>query len=323
MKRLRVAAAVVAVAAATAAIPAAASAATSIRVPTYRPITPKAWTWSPNFNKAARLDPSVIRLASPTGAYKWILTPKRPAVLSATRIRQLLAAGHDLRTWAEPVGNQGGVNSCVAWAVGYGLMGWWQNKLGRIKASDWFNPMSLYSVIRIPTDNGAWPGPAFTRASAVGVTKASDYAVNEFDYTHVPSFMENFDAMPYRFSSWRSLFANPSPYDGTGLGGSGANQIRNELAAGRPVAIAARVYSDFMALSGVSKPSSYVYTKSSSASYRGLHEMLAVGYNSSGLLLQNSWGTGFASSGYVRVAWSYVHSDIFEAEVADGIMPAT
>lgn len=312
MRRSSLAAALVAAIAA-AAMAAPAGAATTIRVPTYRPVTPKSWTFTTNFNKA-KLDPGVIRLASPTGSNKWKLNPKAAQLI--TNIPLQIAP--DLRTWSEPVGNQGGVGSCTTWAIGYALMGWWQNKQSRIASSEWFNPMSLYSVVRIPTDRGSWPKDVFARASTIGVTKAADYSVNEFNYTHSPTPLEVLKGVPYRFSGWRTLFANPDPYNGGGS--AGASMIKNELWAGRPVAVAARVYSDFTALSGVSKPSSYVYSKGSSAYYRGLHEMLAVGYNADGLLLQNSWGTGFASSGYVRVNWSYVNSDIFEAEVADGIV---
>jgi len=293
-----------------AAAPAAASSVST--PPVYKPVTPSPWVFSNKFNKA-KLDPSLIRLASPTGTTKWQVSPRLATLISNIP----LGISSDLRQWAEPVGNQGGVGSCATWAIGYGLMGWWQNKTARIQPNEWFNPMSLYSVVRIPTDRGAWPKDVFARATFPGVTKAANYSVNEFNYTHVPTVAENLFALPYRFSSWRTLFANADPYNGGGEAGS--SMIKNELWAGRPVPVAARVYSDFTVLSGVSKPSSYVYAKSSSASYRGLHEMLAVGYNSSGLLLQNSWGTVFASSGYIRVAWAYVNSDIFEAEVADGI----
>lgn len=313
MRNLRRAAAVAGAAAAFVAVSAVpASAAT----PIYRPITVKPWTYNANFNKAAKLDTSLIRLASPS---KWKLTPKTAARLSATRIQELLAAGPDLRNYAEPVGNQGGVGSCTAWAVVYGMLGWWQNKKDWLSfaPSDWFNPMSIYRFIRgAEPPGGAWPADALNRVKDLGAVRAKDYPTDEFDYTYTPSALVIGKGAPFKFSSWRSLFANGNPYPGAGT--AGANLIKNELANGRPVAVSARVYSDFTGMGA--KPSSFVYAKSSSASYRGLHEMLAVGYNSFGLLLQNSWGAGFASSGFIRVSWAYVQSDIYEAEVADGVI---
>lgn len=285
-------------------------------VPIYKPITVKPWTWTANFNKSAKLDTSLIRLASPT---KWKLTPKRAPLLSASRIQDLLALGPDLRNYAEPIGNQGGVGSCTTWAIVYGMLGWWENKKNWLSftSSDWFNPMSIYRFVRgAEPPGGSWPVDVLNRVTAVGAVRAKDYPANEFNYTYTPSALTLGKGAPFKFSSWRSLFANASPYNGAGS--AGANQIKNELASGRPVAISARVYSDFTSLG--SKTSSFVYVKSSSASYRGLHEMLAVGYNSYGLLLQNSWGAGFASSGFIRVSWDYVNSDIYEAEVADGVI---
>lgn len=298
---------VVALAVAVAGSVAPAGAATVIKVPVYKPVTPKAWTWNSNFNKT-KFDSTIVKLASPSD---WKLTSKAPRLITGS-----FSLAVDLRQWAEPVGNQGGVGSCEAWTSAYGLLGWWANKTGKIQPSEWFNPMSIYSVTRIPTDRGSWPVDAFNRIKTIGATKAADYSVNEFDYLHVPTITEILKAFPYRFSSWRSLFANPNPYNGGGA--AGVSMIKNELWAGRPVAIAARVYNDFTGMGA--KTSSFVYSKSSTASYRGLHAMLAVGYNANGLLLQNSWGTGFGDQGYVRVSWAYVQDDIFEADVADGIV---
>src|SRR3954452_10018932 len=41
-----------------------------------------------------------------------------------------LPAGIDLTANAMPVGDQGQVNSCAAWAVDYSALGYWMNKQG-------------------------------------------------------------------------------------------------------------------------------------------------------------------------------------------------
>jgi hypothetical protein len=284
-----------------------AGAASSVKAPVYKPVTPKAWTWSPTFNKA-KFDSSIIKLSSPSD---WKLTPKAAKLITGLPTLSNI----DLRTWAEPIGNQGGVQSCVSWTAAYALLGWWENKSKNITSDEWFNPMSVYSVTRKPEDRGSWPKDAFNRITTIGAVKAADYSVDEFTFGHTPTGTELLKGLPYRFSSWRPLYANPNPYDGGGS--AGASMIKNELRAGRPVAIASRVYNDFTSMGA--KSSGFVYSKSSTAVYRGLHAMLAIGYSPSGLLLQNSWGTGFGDKGYVRVSWSYVNDDIFEADVADGV----
>ena len=42
--------------------------------------------------------------------------------------------------------------------------------------------------------------------------------------------------------------------------------------------------------------------------------MLALGYNQSGLLFQNSWGTGFGNRGLGRLSWRVVQNDVSEAD---------
>src|SRR5690349_1091069 len=41
-----------------------------------------------------------------------------------------LPASVDLSQWAMPVGDQGQVGSCAAWATDYSAMGYWMNKQG-------------------------------------------------------------------------------------------------------------------------------------------------------------------------------------------------
>jgi C1A family cysteine protease len=51
---------------------------------------------------------------------------------------------------------------------------------------------------------------------------------------------------------------------------------------------------------------------------RGNHALLAVGYNQSGVLVENSWGSSWANGGFGRVSWRVVQHDIDEAHTIDG-----
>ena len=113
---------------------------------------------------------------------------------------------------------------------------------------------------------------------------------------------------PYRFTNWSNLY-----FSGANAPGSNAvTALKDILWRLRvPVAISARVYTGFGGTG--------TYVKGSGATLRGNHEMLAVGYNSDGLLVQNSWGTGWGNSGYIRLGWDYVKSDVYAADYATGM----
>jgi hypothetical protein len=95
------------------------------------------------------------------------------------------------------------------------------------------------------------------------------------------------------------------------------NAIANELAAGHPVAIAMNVRAGFTNLRGTgvdTDTTSYV---------TGAHEILAVGYDSNGLLIQNSWGTNWGDHGFGRLSWSVVGKDVYMAHIMNGFASTT
>jgi len=54
-------------------------------------------------------------------------------------------------------------------------------------------------------------------------------------------------------------------------------------------------------------------------SIRGYHEILAIGYDPIGLVIQNSWGTGWGAAGFGKLSWNVVQHDVLEADYADGL----
>ena len=292
-----------------------ANAAWSFKVPTYqpRPSNLTTWVFNPQTFVPSSYSKSAIKLITPTRD----VAKKFPTV-RARRIDVSSIFQPDLRQWTETPGNQGGLGSCVSWAIGYGMAGWWANKKGKVVASDWFNPMSVYSVTRTGAEppGGSFPADAMTRVRDVGVTKASDYSVNEFNYSHTPTAGEVAAGSPFRFTSFRVLFNTADPY--VPAGNDGISMIKKELSSGRPVQVSMLVYDDFMNTSKVNN--STPYTNGASSPYVGRHAILAVGYNSNGLLIQNSWGTGWGEGGFKRLAWSFVRDNVYRAYVADGMI---
>src|SRR4051794_7425639 len=64
---------------------------------------------------------------------------------------EVLPESVDLRSYAPPPGDQGQIGSCVAWSIGYSIMGYYANRTGGAGAP--YAPLFLY--LRNVEANGA------------------------------------------------------------------------------------------------------------------------------------------------------------------------
>lgn len=220
----------------------------------------------------------------------------------------VLPASVDLRAWAVTPGDQGAVSSCVTWAIDYGMLGWYANYTGR--GGQPFAPMYTYSQINGGVDAGAWPTDALEIARTQGSDTRAHYTQGDYDWFTKPTAAERANAANYKITDYTTLFA-------------GANQAGNQLAlkqalaANKPVAVEIAVRHGFDVLG--SNPSAV--DNDTTSSIRGYHEVLAVGYDATGLLIENSWGTYWANGGFGRLSWNVVQQDLVEADVMDGFAP--
>src|SRR5262249_2334355 len=137
-------------------------------------------------------------------------------------------ASVNLKTYAMPIGNQGNVGSCVAWAVDYGMLGWYARKAGRLGFP--FAPMFVYSQINGGQNGGGWPIDAFAVLKNGGSDTQAHYSHNNFDWSDQPNAGELAHAAHYKISNYHTLFS------GANQAGN-VNAIKNTLAAGHPVAL--------------------------------------------------------------------------------------
>ena len=234
--------------------------------------------------------------------------------------RSLPPSSVDLRQWAVPVRNQGQVGSCVEYAINYAMMGWYAKRDGL--AGSPYAPMYIYSQLvggqGGPTV-GTHPYDALTMSVAQGVDTAADYTQGAWtNYSTLPTAAERVNAAHYKIRGFTRLFASQN-----GNVSTAATTLKNALAAGHPVAITIQVRHGFDVLGD--DPA--VDTDTTSA-IRGQHEVLALGYNSSGLLIQNSWGSTDSSwpnnsTGFGRLGWTVVNHDVLEADTISGLSVAT
>lgn len=215
-----------------------------------------------------------------------------------------LPASVSLSQYNPPVGNQNPVNSCTAWAVDYGLLGWYANRDGYYPSggSGGFEPMYTYAQIVQGSNGGTSFSQNLNIMEQQGVDSRADYTQGDYNYTAQPTAAERLNATKYnRIVRY------------TEVGGSSQlqNWIEGTIAGGNPVAVGFPIYPEFR---NVSAATNYiVYPPSSGETSSGGHAVFASSYDANGLWIENSWGTGYGKSGYAELSWSFVNQYVSQA----------
>jgi hypothetical protein len=219
-----------------------------------------------------------------------------------------LPASVNLDRYAVTPGNQGGYQSCGGWAVGYGLMGWLWRRAGN--PSQAFAPMYLYSQTHLNGDGGSYSHTNLDILRDQGIDTSAHYGERAAynDWQTQPTAAQRANAARHRISGWERV-----AYDGiVGATDSEMQIVKARLAGGRPVVVLMRWRSD----ASTNRNSVYYGTGTPGAN----HFMLALGYDSTGLWVQNSWGTDKGYGGFYKIAWSAVRNDLIEATSAFGLV---
>jgi len=183
-------------------------------------------------------------LLLPTGP----VSPAHAAVRSATTVSGMavgsmtsLPSSVDLTQYNPPVGNQGGVNSCVAWATGYYLRGWYAKRdgyypTGGSGGTGSFAPMYTYTQIVKGSNSGTSFPDNLQIQQNQGIDTRTDYAQGDYDYTTQPTTVEQASASRYKIASYRLLVYM------SGQGTATQQAIETSLAGGDPVALSLPAY---------------------------------------------------------------------------------
>ncbi|AHH96639.1 C1 family peptidase [Kutzneria viridogrisea] len=222
--------------------------------------------------------------------------PARAAALAAASA----PASWTLADYALTPGDQGQVNSCVSWAIAHSAMGLLENEQGITGGPN--APMYSYAQLVRGQNVGTWPEDTLDIAYNQGIDSESDYWQGDYDYTTQPTRAQRANAWNWHISGYSNLRT------GSGL----RTDVQNAISQGNPVIFSFDVYPSFDKLKGQAARD-YSYRPGASEKSVGSHEVTIIGYNSQGVRVENSWGTGWGDGGFVNLSWSYLTSAVLDA----------
>lgn len=201
----------------------------------------------------------------------------------------------DLRPQMPPIGDQGQLGSCTAWASTAA----YRYELDRQKLSD-FEPSELaqYYWTRALEGTTASDAGASIRDAVKALTKTGAAAENLWPYdiskfAVAPPSNVRQAARHHLALQYQSVPQN-------------LTSLKSALAAGYPIVIGITVYSSFE--SSTVERTGVVPMPTAHEQVLGGHALLLAGYDdsTSRFTTRNSWGTGFGDHGYVYLPYAYL-----------------
>lgn len=218
----------------------------------------------------------------------------------------------DLKAWCSPIENQGSLGSCTANA-GVGIVEYFERRaLGKhIDASRLFLYKATRNMLHWTGDTGAFLRSTMGALALFGVPPEEYWQYVVADFDKEPSafcyaFAQNYQAISYYRLDPPGIAKNVL-----------LNQIKTNLAAGLPSMFGFTVYSSYTQAAATGK----IPYPTLGEKIVGGHAIVAVGYDDNmkikntnvgavettgALLIRNSWGTGWGSSGYGWLPYDYV-----------------
>ncbi|GAA2542823.1 hypothetical protein GCM10010435_08270 [Winogradskya consettensis] len=234
--------------------------------------------------------------------------PGRTVARVGLRAQEVLPASVDLREYAPAVGDQGQIGACVAWSIGYSIMGYWSNRTNGSGAP--YAPLYMYMTNVAKggaPKSGLIADYVLANAKSTGIDTQDDYWQGTTNWQSAPTQAEMDNAKNYKVSTFTRLF------NGNNQGAGAQSAIMQALASGTPVAMGMPVYQDFMYLRTHS-----LYSTTTGSNLGG-HMVAVYGYDAQGIYIRNSWGPYWGNGGDAKISWAFVTKQATSAFAVGGI----
>ena len=206
----------------------------------------------------------------------------------------------DLSDLMPPVGNQGQQSSCVAWSTAYANKsyheyverkdkGTWTYKSGNApNYKNLFSPAFIYNQINGGKDNGSSISDAMALIVSKGALPWEAMPYTEKNYLKQPTPDQLQLAAKYKAKEFQRLRYNEP------------NEIKNQLAQGRPVVVGILINENIYEIG------KKIYNEAKGANLGG-HAITLVGYDDStnAFKYQNSWGVEWGDKGFGYIDYKY------------------
>jgi C1A family cysteine protease len=223
-----------------------------------------------------------------------------PVAVNYTSLKsnQTLPGKIDLTSSFPPIGDQGRLGTCVAWAVGYNTKSYLDGNAKQLSpaqlasADNQYSPSDLFYAIE------------YSKRSCAGGTYFED-AFNVLINRGVNT-LRNFpyDGNYCQNSPGSSNTASANKIKNFRRIGGSVDEVKGYLAQGIPVVIGAMVNSEFQRFtgSGVLRGLNYALDQG------GGHAMVIAGYDDarSAFRIINSWGPNWADNGYIWIDYDFL-----------------
>ena len=211
-----------------------------------------------------------------------------------------LPASYSLQQYAPYPGDQGTVNSCAAWATAYTAMGvlenldhnqgLWDNPLNSLPGGGG-SAMYVYSQTCGGGDNGSYLDDDVAIARSQGDDEDSDYSQGEMDWWDAPTAQETANAQNWVLATGYDI-------------GTDQYSIEQAISTNEPVVLGIQVTQAFEHNTSGNYPDPNDYYDDYFS--LGGHAVTAVGYDSDGLIVENSWGPYWDNGGFVHISWDWL-----------------